>query len=277
MLPTDGDKQVLDSLETSDQALANIPGLKEQKPVLAIIGTDFACGKTVLMTGLAGMLRSSGFSVRAIKPLVVGRPEERDAEQAFISSITHTLPALPPVVLDLSEGISSNGWQKVVAAASSSADLTFVELPGSAATPLRFHRDQKDNQACAWKDSADLASEIASHTLLVAKHDLSSLETLTVQSLYLTSKGVKPLGLATVETASSGGKDLEGLLGRDAFELALLSRTGVPYLGCIKHSPSISVQRVNQGNLIKSTQAGLELLEMMKALDLPLPARTDGH
>jgi len=236
-----------------------------------VIGTEFGCGKTVLVTGLAAMLKGNGFSVRAIKPIVTGKRKDIEAELSFISSITQTTFSESPFVLEPEVGISSANWQKIIAASQYYLELTLVELPGSAASPLSFDFHPKSRKVTAWKDCADLALQIARGVLLVAKHDLSALEKLTVHSSYLTNKGVKLLGLITVETTADGGTELERLLGRDAFELSLLARTGIPYLGCIKYSPSVSVLSVNQGNLIKLTSAGLELLEMLKALNLPIP------
>src|SRR5262249_46735770 len=213
----------------------------------------------------------NGFSARAIKPIVTGKRKEIEAELSFISSITQTAFSEPPVVLEAEVGISGANWQKVIAASQYYLELTLVELPGSGSSPVCFDFNPKNRKVTGWKDCADLALQISRGALLVAKHDMSALEKLTVQASYLTGKGVKLLGMATVETSQDAGNELEKLLGRDAFELLLLDRTGVPYLGCIKYSPSVSVPGVNQGNLIKLTSSGLELLEMLKALNLPIP------
>jgi dethiobiotin synthetase len=271
MAPTDSENQGRDPRRSPDPLAANVPGIRAQKSGLAIIGSDFGCGKTVLLAGLAAMLRSNGFAARALKPIVTGRRDQIEAELAFISSITQTAVGSPPIVLDPALGISNGDWQKTVAAGRYFLELSLIELPGSSATPLNFDLTPRNNQASGWKDSADLAKEFARGALLVAKHDLTALEKLAVHSSYLINKGVKLLGLVTVETECEAGVALEKLMGRDSFEISLLARTGVPYLGCLKYSPSVSVPRVNQGNLIKLTTAGLELLDMLKALNLPIP------
>jgi len=80
------------------------------------------------------------------------------------------------------------------------------------------------------------------------------------------------LGLVTVETTADGGRQFEMCMSRDKAELSFLARTGVPYLGCIKHSPSVSVPEVNRGNLVKLTTGGLEFLEVIKDLNLQVPS-----
>jgi len=45
---------------------------------------------------------------------------------------------------------------------------------------------------------------------------------------------------------------------------------GVPYLGCVKFSPSISVVRVNQGNLIRLVNEGVSLAPISQATGLTL-------
>jgi len=271
MLPTGSDSPGFDAHRRASESKARSPAAKGRKSALAVVGTEFGCGKTVLLTGLVAMLKSYGFSARAVKPIVTGKRDQVEAELSFISSITQTNVSASPVVLDPSVGLSSADWNKVVAAGQYFLDLTLVELPGSSTTPLSFDYNAKNTKVVNWKDSADLALSFSCGALLVARHDLSALEKLAVHSGYLINKGLKVLGLATVETVEEGGNQLEKLLGRDAFELLLLARTSVPYLGCIKFSPSVSVPRVSQGNLIKLTATGLELLEMLKALNLPLP------
>jgi len=75
-------------------------------------------------------------------------------------------------------------------------------------------------------------------------------------------------GMVTVETQADEGKVLESKLTRTEVALLLASRTSVPYLGCLKFSPSISVPRVNQGNLIKVISEGVDLLLILKSLNL---------
>ena len=73
---------------------------------LTILGTAFGCGKTVLVTGFAAMLSSYGFNVRAIKPIVIGASKNIEAELAFISSITRTVPDHSPIFCHTSHGLS---------------------------------------------------------------------------------------------------------------------------------------------------------------------------
>lgn len=245
--------------------------MDNQQSGLTILGTQFGCGKTVLMTGLTAMLKEHGFEACAVKPLVSGQSHENEAELGFISAITGSFAVSPISVLSPTMGISEANWQQAIKLGRSVPPLSLVELPGSAATPLVFELGKGKRRSLGWKDSADMARQLGMPCLLVARHDLGALERLVLNAAYVLSKGLILLGLVTVEVVPNGGKGLESLMGRDAFELSLLAQTSIPYLGCIKYSPSISVPKVSQGNLIKSTSVGIELLGVMKALNLTIP------
>ncbi|MGH9550767.1 MAG: hypothetical protein ACRD3W_15405, partial [Terriglobales bacterium] len=84
------------------------------------------------------------------------------------------------------------------------------------------------------------------------------------------------IGLITVETVHESGLELEAKTTRADFTIGLYTRTRVPYLGCVKFSQSISVPRVNQGNVIKQTENGIDLLLLMKALNVQVPHAQHG-
>jgi dethiobiotin synthetase len=103
--------------------------------------------------------------------------------------------------------------------------------------------------------------------IIVAKHNEQCIERLVLAWSYARAMGLTVAGTVTVETAAGEGKALEAKLTRSEVNLLLNSRTQVPYLGCLKHSPSISVHRVNQGNLVKMTEAGIDMLAVRQALE----------
>ena len=119
-----------------------------------------------------------------------------------------------------------------------------------------------------WQDTANILAKSNMPCILVAKHATDAIEQLVLNAYYLTMQRVYVVGLATVETSSGMGSEIENKMRREDFAMALFSRTGAPYLGCIKYSLSVSVPRCNQGNLVKLTTAGLDLLTVMKALNL---------
>jgi dethiobiotin synthetase len=256
---------VMDSLpKTEDSTEDNLLGL-------TILGTEFGCGKTVLITGLAALLNEQGFQAEAIKPVVCGPQQAWQTELSFISTITHMPLDYQPIVFRPGVGMDRNSWRKATHAKRRSSKLTLVETPGSCGTPLIFEEQLTNAQGSAWQDSCDLALEIGFPCILVAKHNEELLEKLSVCSQFIKAKALELIGLITVEVTEGEGGKLEELLTRTQIELLLLGKTQIPYLGCIKYSPSISVPHVKQGNLIKSTSAGLELLGMIKALNLKVP------
>lgn len=244
--------------------------IKEIAAGVLIMGTGSGCGKTVFMSGLAALLREQGFLTRAVKPIVLGVKQQAESELSFISTVTHTPLTYSTTIVDRRMNLNQSNWHYAVASSRSVGELTMVELPGSCATPLSFDQDNGTSVAVTWKDSTDLAREFDLPVILVTKHQSDALEQLILNATYLKDRELKVIGCATVETKENGGRDFENRMSRPEVELSMLSRTQVPYVGCVKFSPSISVPHVNQGNLVKVTAAGIDLLVLIKALNLKI-------
>ncbi len=243
-----------------------------RKSGLLVAGCESGCGKTVVLTGLAGTLREQGFPVRAIKPVSFGSRKSAEAELAFISSISHTPLDYPVRFVNHCESLSSFHWTEAARIASAGTETVLVELPGSCSHPLRLEGRQG-----RWVDVCDLARELDLPAIIVAREGPAAVEQLILNSTYLIAAGlINVVGLVTVETtAPAVGQPEPGSsrLNQPDFTLeekalALHERTGVPYLGCVRYSRSISVAEVNQGNLIKTTSSGLDLLPIIKTLNL---------
>jgi dethiobiotin synthetase len=222
------------------------------------------------MCGLSALLREQGFTVSATKPIFVGSNLERESESAFISSLSRTPPNHLSVGIERGTSITNRQWQQAVKAGKAGREFTLVELPGGLATPLSFDAEA-ERAGAYWRDSTDLAREYGFPCLIVAKHSDDAIEKLSLSAFYAKGKGLKVIGLATVETGANVGRKFELMLSRDKVELSLHTVTGVPYLGCIKYSQSISVNSINQGNLVKMTAGGIELLSILKSLNLRVP------
>ncbi len=235
---------------------------------VVVLGTEAGCGKTVFMTGLSAALREEGFPTRAIKPFVLASRRDAESELAFISSVSHTPVNYPVVVLEKPSSVVESNWQHAVMMTTSREHLTFVEMPGSCATPVSFEQNAGGMLSANWKDSADFACDLGLPCLLVAKHNKDALEKIILALSYLNSREARIVGVATVETNEfPPSQQLQ--MTRPELELALMSRTNISYLGAIEHSPSISVPRVNQGNLIKVTSSGVDLLHILRKVQHP--------
>lgn len=243
---------------------------KKKKPsdCLAIVGTEAGCGKTVLLSGIAAALREQGFATRAIKPIVLNANRATEAELSFISSVSHTPLGYQQVFVDSARELQETAIHNAINQNRGGESLSLIELPGGAATPVYFDKTAAGAKVIEWQDSANILAKSNVPCILTAKHASDAIEQLVLNAFYLTMKRVYVVGIATVETAEGMGAEIENKMRREDFAMALFSRTGAPYLGCIKYSMSVSVPRCNQGNLVKLTTAGLDLLTVMKALNL---------
>lgn len=241
---------------------------KKLTDCLAVVGTGAACGKTVLLSGMAGALREQGFRTRAIKPIVLGQNRTSESELSFISSVSQTPPGYHQIFLETSGSMREAAFHKAISQNRDGESLTLVELPGGAATPVYFDDSESGSKVIEWQDTANIVRKANLPCILVARHASDAIEQLVLNAYYLTMQRIVVVGLATVETASGMGSEIENRMRREDFAMALFSRTGAPYLGCIKYSMSVSVPGCNQGNLLKLTTAGLDLLTVMKALNL---------
>ncbi len=233
---------------------------------LTIVGTESGCGKTVFMTGLSALLRQQGVNVRAVKPICLGAKDRAESEISFICSISGTPRNYASVVISSAKNLTDAQWAHSLSVGLGS-ELSLVETPGSCASPMSFEQSHVGTLAHAWKDTRDFARELGYPCIIVAHHNHEAIEKLVLAYSYM-HEFVKIAGMVTVETQANEGKQLESKLTRSEVALLLASRTHAPYLGCLKFSPSISVPRVNQGNLVKITAEGIDLLLILKTLNL---------
>lgn len=232
---------------------------------VAVFGTEAGCGKTIFMTGLSAALRDEGFPTRAIKPFVLASRRDAENELAFISAITHTPVNYPIVIMDKASSVQEGNWQQAANMITSRQHLTFVELPGSPATPIMYEHTSAGTVGAAWKDAASFACDLGLPCILIAKHNKDALEKIMLAATFLHSRDANLVGVGTVETSEcSSANELK--LTKSELELAIMNNAKTHYLGAIEYSPSISVPRVNQGNLIKVTSAGVDLLHVLRSL-----------
>lgn len=236
-----------------------------------VIGTEEGCGKTVFMCGLAGALREQGFRTKALKPIVLGSKRASEPELGFITAVTQSRADYPILFIEKPTNILNTNIHNVILTTRQPGTISLVELPGGAASPVSFEMNPVGKLTSNWMDTRDAAMEFDAPCILVAKHQADALERLAVNSFYLQGKGLNVIGLATVEVQPEGGTQLEAKTTRADFTMGLFARTQVHYLGCIKFSRSISVPRITQGNVIKQTESGLDLLLLLKSLNLQMP------
>lgn len=237
---------------------------------VCIVGTEPGCGKTVLMSGIAGVLGDYSGKVRAVKPVTYSRYQKSSPEYSFISSITRTPVDYPSIHLSFPPTLSQSEWDQIIMTGTARDAVTFVELPTTVATPLSFEKDGYNKLTHEWYTTTDLIRSLGYPVILVAKHAPDALEKLSMSLNYLQSGGIQVLSLATVETNVLEAQVMDRYISKDDFELFMITGTGVPYLGCLRHSPSISVQDVSQGNLKRTVEECLDIMVLRRNLKLPV-------
>jgi len=237
---------------------------------LCIVGCEPECGKTVLMCGLAGVLCDQGAKVRAIKPVTYARQSRSSTEYSFISCITRKPIDYTPVHLSFPPLLGELRWEQIIADTISGDDFTFVELPCGVSTPLFLERESTGSLSHEWRTSADLIHDLQFPALLVARHAPDVFEKLSLALSYLKMRSAQVLAVATVEANPLEAHCLDQHIPRDDFQLFITTNFKLPYLGCLRFSPSISVSQVSQGNLKRTTEECMDLLILRRSLNLPV-------
>lgn len=228
---------------------------------LLVIGTESGCGKTVVTTGLAACLAQEGFKIRAAKPLHLGNADSNQSELVFLSTIAHSPLTYQRYSLAESGLLNNQNWEQLLSFFHNASEALVVELPGGSATELGSANGQ---------DTAGLAAELGWPCLLVGKVDSNCLEKMVLNCHYLQSRQVNVLGQVMVFNNAEAELPAHHRWANANLDLVLAQRCGVPYLGSVAYSPSINVGLVSQGNLIKNISASLDLLPLIKSLNLPV-------
>ncbi len=232
----------------------------ERTPGLVVAGAGTRCGKTVACAGLAGAMGALGFRVQAIKPFVF---EPRVAlrhghDQAFFDKVQ---PPLQAVEVFSAESAFSAGllqWNRLLETCRGMAYPYILEYPGTVATPLRFADDEA-------LDAVDVAQALGVPLLVAVAKQPDLIGAMLPVLNYLWYKDAASVGWVAVETAPSHLLNWED-------EIIYLSRQHpIPYLGEIAYSPSISVEALQQGNIIRNTESGIDLLPLQQALGVTVP------
>jgi dethiobiotin synthetase len=227
---------------------------------MVVTGTHAKCGKTIACAGLAGVLNDLGFHAQAMKPLAF-QPRvslRRGYEQSFFDRVIPPLQMVDVVTSESPRAVSPMEYQRLMEACRKRVYPYLLETPGNAATPIRLASEEM-------KDAADLAETLGLPMLVVTSKQPDIIGTLAPVLAYLWSRDAKVAGWLAVETHPVETPDWDYEI------LYLRSQHDVPYLGEIPYSPSISVETLQQGNLLRATELGVDLLPIQQALDLLIP------
>lgn len=226
---------------------------------LLVLGTDWQCGKTTLMTGLAAAFIENGLRVQALKLLAFGEETafHRGQEQAFINQVTQQFIQADTFYAPSPEALTMPLWHKLIDTCRHFQYPCFVEGPGQVATPWQIVNGQIT-------DGADVAKQLGLNVLLAAKAGPRFIEQTRSALSFLEAKGITPVGFIRVHTQP-------GTMPEDDNDPVMISHQhATPFLGDLPYSPSISVPGMQQGNLIRLTQDYIDLLPLEMGIGLKL-------
>lgn len=227
---------------------------------LLVVGTHPKCGKSVASAGLAGVLNELGFTVQAIKPFCF-QPEvtvRNGYEQAFFDRLNPPRQPLELLAKPSPWQVTAGDWQYVQELCRKRVYPYILEAPGSVAAPIRF-------TDLALTDAVDLSEALAIPLVLVTSKSPEVIGTMRPALSYLRDRAARAIGWLAVETQATRVVDWE----QDV--LFLRGHSNISYLGEIAYSPSVSVEALQQGNLFRLTELGVDLLPIQQALNLRVP------
>lgn len=224
-----------------------------------VVGATPRCGKTVVAAGVMGVLLDLGFKTQAVRPLDFSENNviSKSPDQAYFDMIENgrAMQRVETVVAASAYEVNTLLWNRVMENCKKSVYPLVIESPATVAQPLRMD-DNVFIDAVDWSLLLDLP------ILLTVRKSPQVIADLAPALAYLYEGEADVIGWVAVETQPQPYAHWE----EDRF---LISREyDTPFLGEIAWSPSISVEARHQGNLLKLTEAGVDLLPIQQAMDL---------
>lgn len=226
-----------------------------------ILGSDWGCGKTVVISGLAAALEANGFRVQAYKPLSFSSSKNPLScpDQAFINAVTRQFIQVEPMYVPSPESVQAPLWNKLLNDCHNFPYPCLFEGVGQVATPWQVVQDEL-------RDGIDVAIQLRLPVVLVSRAGTTFLEKSRAAVQFAKARDVEIIGVIRVETSP----DLGFLLTDDAESLLLTHLTEVPFLGHLPYSPSISVPGLKQGNLLRMIEENIDLLPFQRVIGVRL-------
>jgi len=231
---------------------------------LLVVGTADDCGKTVVTTGLTAAIKEKGFLVQALKPLELGNlvaSEVFYTDQKYMNEVIRPLSALDTLSLLSAYEMTVPLWQQLCHFCKKPGVPCLFESVGDLFTPLAWLEGQR-------YDATHLAQSLGLPMVLVCQKEPGFLSRLIPTVLYAKERGMTVVGWVAVETQPIPESQLPHW---ETEVLWFQQEFLTPLLGELAFSPSIDVQFGRQGNLIRQTQEGIDLLPIQQALNLILP------
>jgi dethiobiotin synthetase len=233
--------------------------MTKQLQGLLIVGADEGCGKTVVASGLAAAISETGFRVHAWKPLdfadsPAGRPV---SDQAFMNQVTQQMLPVETLYAPSAWDVTPVTWARWLEPCKNLQFPCLFEAPGQVASPWQI-------QQGVITDACDVAHQLGLSVILVGAAGPQFLAKTREAMTYLFARKVHPKGFVRVSTQP--GADAP----HPADALLISQTTGVPFLGDLPYSPSVSVPGLKQGNLIRLLGENIDLFPLQLEMGLKL-------
>jgi hypothetical protein len=241
---------------------------------LIVTGTHARCGKTVACAGLVGVMSGLGFKVQAIKPMsfLPTVSLRKGCEQAYFDRLNPPLQPVDGFSVDSPYSVTKLDWQRLIEGCRKRVYPYLLETPGSLASLLRPPGTDSGGASRVGEprsveiiDCVTLAQTLEIPILLVTSKQPELIACLAPAFAYLQQRQAPLVAWLAVETAPIQAPTW------DQDVLYLSHRYDVPYLGELAYSPSISVETLQQGNLLRTTEMGVDLLPIQQAWDVAIP------
>lgn len=234
---------------------------------ILIVGTMPQCGKTLVTAGIAGALAEMGFPVHALKPMTFTRSEipKPQHDQVFLNLMTRVLHPPEIIQVDTPEGLSVMLWNRMIEQMRNMPYPVLLEAPGSVASPLRYQQD--DHHSLTVIDIVDLSRLLEMPIVLVTPQTPELIAQLAPALAYLWNRSAEVLGWIAVATDATQPES-DYSIGHWDKQCQLINREyQTPHLGTVPYSPSISIPRLQQGNLIRACESSLDLFPIQQTLN----------
>lgn len=222
---------------------------------LIVTSPTLKAGKTVVSAGLAASILSLGLSAEAVKPLSYG---ENDIDIVFFAKVTNRTVYYDNILLEDWTHSDITSWNKLIHTCKNFTYPVLLETPGCVSSPMKVDGE--------YYDCTNLSKELNWPIILTIDASFYPYEIASQALLFLKSKQADVLGFIFTCSKNISMEFIEELSSQ------LFINCGYPCLGVIPYSPSISVEELNRGNLVKLTEQYVDLHPVQTALDLLLLA-----
>ncbi|MEB3285928.1 MAG: hypothetical protein VKJ04_00340 [Vampirovibrionales bacterium] len=241
-------------------------------PGIMLVNAVPKAGKTVAVAALAGCLKESGFQVQAVKPVdiygALQAPPDYNHDQRFIDSVLNPMQSFETVVLPTPSEFNPLLWKRLIEQLSNAPYPLLLESVSTVASAFRYPTETPHGSAHAVIDAVDLARLLNLKIILVTPKSHHLYADLAPAIAYLAQRHER--ALAWIAVGNTPESDLIDPMEWEQASLMIAHDYQLPCFGEIAYSASISVENLQQGNLLRQTENGIDFLPLQQAMAFAL-------